>query len=54
VSQIPLKPMSVEKAVSELGRVPDGFVVFTNASTEAVSVLCRRTDGELELIEPVA
>jgi putative sigma-54 modulation protein len=53
VRQVPLKPMSLEEAAAELGRDGD-FVVFANATTEAVNVLYRRTDGGLGLIEPVA
>jgi len=54
VLQIPLKPMSLEEAVGELGLEPDGVVVFAHASTGAVNVLYRRTDGGLGLIETVA
>ncbi len=54
VRQVPLEPMSLEEAVTALGRGVDDFVVFTNASTDAVNVLYRRTDGSLGLIEPVA
>ncbi len=53
VRQVPLKPMSLEEAAAERGRDGD-FVVFANASTEAVNVLYRRADGRLGLIEPVA
>ena len=48
------KPMSVEEAVMQLGLRPDQFLVFTNATTEAVNVLYRRKNGGLGLIEPVA
>ncbi len=54
VRQTPLKPMSLEEAEAELRLRGDDFVVFTNASTDAVNVLYRRTDGGLGLIEPVA
>jgi putative sigma-54 modulation protein len=54
VLQIPLKPMSLEEAVGELGQERDGVVVFAHASTGAVNVLYRRSDGGLGLIEPVA
>jgi len=54
VRQVPLKPMSLEEAAADLGQGGDDFVVFTNASTDAVNVLYRRTDGGLGLIEPVA
>ena len=48
------KPMSVEEAVMQLGLRRDQFLVFTNATTEAVNVLYRRKNGGLGLIEPVA
>jgi putative sigma-54 modulation protein len=54
VRQVSLKPMSLEEAVAELGQEGDDFLVFANASTDAVNVLYRRTDGGLGLIEPVA
>lgn len=48
------KPMSVEEAAMQLGLRPDQFLVFTNATTDAVNVLYRRKDGALGLIEPLA
>jgi putative sigma-54 modulation protein len=54
VRRLPLKPMSVEEAAAALGRGGEDFVLFTNASTDAVNVLYRRRDGGLELVEPVA
>jgi putative sigma-54 modulation protein len=52
VRRVPVKPLSVEEAAGELGRRGDDFVVFINASTDAVNVLYRRTDGGLGLVEP--
>jgi putative sigma-54 modulation protein len=54
VRRVPLESMSVEEAVAELGQRSDDFIVFTNASTDAVNVLYRRRDGGLGLVEPVA
>jgi ribosome hibernation promoting factor len=54
VRRMPLKPMSMEEAAAELGRGSDAFVVFIDASTDAVNVLYRRRDGGLGLVEPVA
>jgi hypothetical protein len=34
--------------------VPDAFVVFRNTDTDAVSVVFRRKDGDIGLIEPRA
>lgn len=47
-----VKPMSVEDAAMRLESGPDTFVVFRNADTEAVSIVYRRKDGSLGLIEP--
>ncbi len=54
VRRVPVKPLSVEDAAGELGRASEDFVVFINASTDAINVLYRRTDGGLGLVEPVA
>ncbi len=49
-----VKPMTLDEAALELeGRV-DGVLVFRDASSERVSVLFRRKDGNLGLIEPEA
>jgi putative sigma-54 modulation protein len=48
------KPMSVEDAVQEVQRTDQGFLVFRDASTERMSVLFKRKDGNLGLIEPEA
>ncbi len=52
--QVTPKPMSVEEAAMQLRLRRDQFLVFTNATTDALNVLYRRTDGTLGLIEPVA
>lgn len=49
-----VKPMTVEEAALEMGQGHDGPVVFRDAITERVSVLYRRRDGNLGLIEPEA
>jgi putative sigma-54 modulation protein len=53
VRRVPLKPMSLAEAVEEF-RGGDDFLVFVDARTDGVSVLYRRPDGGLGLIEPVA
>src|SRR5262245_57925126 len=50
--RVPAKPMSIEEAVAQLAASSDEFLVFTNASSEQVSVLYRRRDGNYGLIEP--
>ena len=49
-----VKPLSVDEAALEVGETPDAFVVFRNTSNDAVTVLFRRPDGHIGLIEPEA
>jgi putative sigma-54 modulation protein len=51
-SRYPVRPMSVEDAALRVQEGPDTFIVFRNADTDAVSILYRRKDGNLGLIEP--
>lgn len=46
-----VKPMSVSAAARELDAGGDGVVVFRDPETENISVLYRRKDGELTLVE---
>jgi len=50
----PVKPMTLEAAAAAVGPSPDAFIVFRHASTDALSVMFRRKDGDLGLIEPEA
>jgi len=50
----PVKAMTLEDAASAIGPTVDAFLVFRNASTDALSVMFRRKDGDLGLIEPEA
>ena len=47
-----VKPMSIEDAALRVDGDADALVVFRNAETDAVSILYRRKDGNLGLIEP--
>ncbi|MEX2271292.1 MAG: ribosome-associated translation inhibitor RaiA [Vicinamibacterales bacterium] len=47
----PLKPMTVDEAAGLLQDNGEAFLVFRNAGTEAISVVFRRKDGNLGLIE---
>ena len=47
-----VKPMSVEDAALRLEAGPDTFIVFRNADDDALTILYRRKDGNLGLIEP--
>ncbi len=52
-TRYPVKPMSVEDAALRVDGGDETFVVFRNAdSGDAVSILYRRKDGNLGLIEP--
>jgi len=46
--------MTIEDAAAELGDGNDAVIVFRNSSNDAVTVLFRRPDGNLGLIEPEA
>jgi putative sigma-54 modulation protein len=47
-----MKPMSIEDAAAEIGDGSDAVIVFRNSASDAVTVLYRRPDGHLGLIEP--
>jgi putative sigma-54 modulation protein len=47
-----VKPMSIEDASIRLDQGAESFIVFRNARTDAVSIVYRRKDGHLGLIEP--
>jgi putative sigma-54 modulation protein len=51
-TRYPVKPMSVEDAALRVDGGGETFIVFRNAETDAVSILYRRKDGNLGLIEP--
>ena len=46
------KPMTLEEAARLVGSNGDGVLVFRDAATRRISVLFRRRDGNLGLIEP--
>jgi len=47
-----IKPMAIDEAIMQLDVMNSDFMVFTNAETQKVTVLYRRRDGNLGLIEP--
>ena len=47
----PVKPMTVDEAAGLLQDNGESFLVFRNARTESVSVVFRRNDGHVGLIE---
>lgn len=48
----PVKPLTIDEAAAQIADGSDTFLVFRNAGTDEVSVLFRRPDGNLGLIEP--
>ena len=46
-----IRPMSLADAAREVDAGDEGVVVFRDIETEAVSVLFRRPDGEMTLVE---
>ena len=52
VRNIEYKPMDVEEALMQMDLIDDHFFVFTNARTDRVNVLYRRSDGDYGLIQP--
>jgi putative sigma-54 modulation protein len=49
-----VKPMTLDEAALEMDGRGEGVLVFRDAVTERVSVLFRRKDGHLGLLEPEA
>lgn len=47
-----VKPMTIEDAAGRVEQSAEGFLVFRNADSAAVSIVYRRKDGHLGLIEP--
>jgi putative sigma-54 modulation protein len=51
-SRYAVKPMSIEDAAMRVEDTAENFVVFRNADSDAISIVYRRKDGNLGLIEP--
>lgn len=51
-TSLPIKPMSIEAAASQLEDSKNDFFVFRDSDTEKVSVIYRRKDDNLGLIAP--
>lgn len=52
VKQFVMKPMTIEEAALQMDMLGHSFFFFHNAATDLQSVLYRRRDGRLGLIEP--
>jgi len=53
-SRYAIKPMTVEDAALRVEDARESFVVFRNSASDSVTILYRRKDGNLGLIEPDA
>ena len=53
IKRFAIEPMFEEDAISRMEELGHTFFIFVNAENERVSVLYRRRDGRLGLIEPV-
>ncbi len=53
-SSFSVKPMSVEEAVMQMDLLHKDFLVYTDSTTEHLSVVYRRDDGNYGLIAPEA
>ncbi len=51
-ARLPIKPMSAEEAALKLEDSRSEFIVYRDASSERVSVLYKRKDGDFGLIAP--
>jgi putative sigma-54 modulation protein len=49
-----VKSMSVAEAAREIDAMPDGLIIFRDLGRDAISVLYRRQNGELTLVETEA
>jgi putative sigma-54 modulation protein len=47
-----IKPMAIDEAIMQIDVLNSDFIIFTNAETQKVTVIYRRRDGNLALIEP--
>ena len=54
VRRYAVKPMSIEDAAAEIGDGRDAVIVFRNSTSDTVTVLFHRPDGNFGLIEPEA
>lgn len=52
VKQFVMKPMTIEEAALQMDMLGHSFFFFLNAASDRQSVLYRRRDGRLGLIEP--
>ena len=53
VKRFEVKPMAVEDAIAQMDMLGHSFFLFINAETGITSVIYRRNDGKIGMLEPV-
>ena len=53
VKRFEVKPMAVEDAIAQMDMLGHSFFLFVNAETGITSVIYRRNDGKIGMLEPV-
>ena len=53
VKRFEVKPMSVEDAIAQMDMLGHSFFLFINSETGITSVIYRRTDGKIGMLEPI-
>lgn len=53
IKRFEVKPMSVEDAISQMDMLGHNFFLFVNAETGITSVVYRRNDGKIGMLEPI-
>ncbi len=53
VKRFEVKPMSVEDAIAQMDMLGHSFFLFVNSETGITSVIYRRNDGGIGMLEPV-
>lgn len=53
VKRFQVKPMPVEDAIAQMDMLGHSFFLFVNAETNITSVVYRRTDGTIGMLEPI-
>ena len=53
VKRFEVKPMAVEDAIAQMDMLGHSFFLFVNAETGITSVVYRRNDGKIGMLEPV-
>lgn len=47
-----VKPMSLDEAILQMDTIAQDFIIFQNTESQQLSLIYKRQDGELALVEP--